>query len=219
MMPFTRVAIAFARLLIASALPGAMLLATPSALADETADRQELLGMLASIESAINARDMSAVMPYIAPSSVVTFQNGEVLTGPQEIQGFFERMLVGGDSILTDVHSQATVSAPATFLTPDIAIAHGTLIDTFKFRGGSELTLDTVWTTTVVRADAGESEGGDDIWHIGSLHMSTDVFDNPVLHAVERSVLYAAIAGLLVGLAIAALIAVLRRHRRARVTP
>ena len=158
---------------------------------DEDADREHLRGMLASVEQAINDRDLSGVINFFTPDSVVVFQNKTVLHGPEDLSEFFEKMLGDENSVLTDIKSTASLGAPAQFYSATTAVAQGELLDTYSFRGGSSMDLSSVWTTTVVKVD--------DEWKIASLHFSANVFDNAVLDNSKRFILWAALAGLLVG--------------------
>lgn len=166
--------------------------ASELASADEETDRETLRTMLTTVEQAINERNINDVLDYFLPQSVVVFQNKTVLRGPDDLNKFFEKMLGSSNSVLTDVSSKATIGAPASFYGPDTAVANGTLIDLYTFRGGSTMQLESAWTTTVVRLD--------DRWRIASLHFSADVFDNPIIDNTKRFILWAAIGGLLTGL-------------------
>jgi len=171
---------------------------------NEEADRETLRGMLAQVEQSINDRDLSKITDFFLNKSVVVFQNKTVLTGPDELQGFFDKMLGSSSSVLEDISSTAAIAAPASFYGPDTATAHGTLTDTYTFRGGSEMVLESVWTTTVVRQE--------EKWRIASLHFSANVFDNPVIDNTKRFILWAAVGGLVVGLLLTWL--VMRRRKR-----
>jgi len=130
---------------------GAIYSGAAYAQADQDADRQHLREMLASVEKAINDRDLSKVTDYFIPESVVVFQNKTVLKGPDELQTFFNKMLGSDNSVLTDIKSTAALGGPANFHGADVAVAQGELMDTYSFRGGSNMELASVWTTTVVR--------------------------------------------------------------------
>lgn len=177
---------------------------TVVAQADEEADRQQLREMLANVEQAINDRDLSTVIDYFLPESVVVFQNKTVLRGPDDLNAFFDKMLGSENSVLTDVKSTATIGAPAQFYDADTAVAQGELLDDYSFRGGSSMALASVWTTTLVRVD--------DSWRIASLHFSANVFDNPIIDKSKRLLLWGILAGTVIGFALTWLI--MRRRRK-----
>lgn len=176
---------------------------TQASLADEEADRAQLREMLLNVEKAINDRDLSSVIDYFLPNSVVVFQNKTVLTGPEELQNFFTSMLGSDNSILTNIESAASISAPANFYASDTAVAHGELVDNYSFRGGSEMELTSVWTTTVVRID--------EQWRVAALHFSANVFDNPLIDKSKNMLIWSALGGILFG---AVLMWLLMRRRK-----
>lgn len=176
-----------------------------SALAQDpyAADRRELLAILAEVEKALNAKDLTPAKAYLLPTSVVVFQDMTVARGPADIEAYFERMLGSADSVLSGITIKAEVDGEATFLSDDVAIANGHTTDTFEFRTGNTMQLQTAWSTTVVRED-GE-------WKIATLHFSNNLFDNAVLNGAKRVAWYAGGGGFLGGLL---LMALLRRSRK-----
>ena len=168
-------------------------------------DRQMLLQMLTQVESALNGKDFTPARDYLLPTSVVVFQDTTVATGPAEIEAYFERMLGSAASVLSGLSVKAQVDAPATFLNNNTAVAYGHTIDTFEFRTGNTMDLYTAWTATLTR-DQGR-------WYVALLHFSNDLFDNPVLNSAKRMTWIAAVAGLLLGMLLLALIRWLVRRR------
>lgn len=178
---------------------------TQNALAQDphAADRQALLAILAEVEQALNAKDLAPAKTYLLPTSVVVFQDTTVARGPTEIEEYFGRMLGSADSVLSGISIKAELDGGATFLRDDVAVANGHTTDTFEFRTGNTMQLQTAWTTTVIR----ESDG----WKIASLHFSNNLFDNPVLNGAKQVAWYTGGGGFLVGVI---LMALLRRKRK-----
>ena len=65
------------------------------------------------------------------------------------------------------------------------AIATGSSLDHYKLSNGDEFDLNTRWSVTLV-----DKEGK---WLIANLHVSTSLFDNPVVSAVSRAATWAAV--------------------------
>lgn len=168
------------------------------------ADRQALLSILSEVELALNAKDLAPASQYLLPTSVVVFQDMTVARGPAEIEAYFGRMLGSADSVLSGITIKAELDGAATFLRDDVAIANGHTTDTFEFRTGNTMQLQTAWTTTVMR----ESDG----WKIASLHFSNNLFDNPVLNGTKKMAWYAGGGGFLAGLLLMALMWRLRKN-------
>jgi len=159
--------------------------------ADEASDRDTLRSMLGAVEQAINDRDVTNVLDFFTPTSIVAFPDSTVHTGPQEVQTYFDKMLGTSDSVLTDIKSNATLSGPASFYGPDTAVAHGTLLGQLNFRGGADIKLESVWTTTVTRLDGQ--------WRVASLHISANIFNNPLIHSAKRSLIWVGLIGSIAG--------------------
>lgn len=171
---------------------------------NSAAERQKLLKIMAQVEAAINAKDMTLAKTYLLPESVVTFQDTTVARGPQEIGAYFDRMLSGASSVLTGISVAAAADGPAIFYGDDMAVAYGHTTDTFEFRSGTTMNLRTAWSTTVVRQDGN--------WRIASLHFSNNLFDNPILNGARRMAIITAVAGAIGGaLLMLILLRVLRR--------
>jgi ketosteroid isomerase-like protein len=160
--------------------------------AEESLDveREQLLKKLKLVETALNEKDFNRLTPLLASDVVVVFLNGEVTRGASQVRGYFEKVLGGGQAILKDYTTQATIGAPARFI-GDVVIADGKAKDVFTFPDGSEMKVDTLWTVTLAKRE------GD--WKVLQLHFSSNFFDNPMVAAIERKLIIVAVIGLLIG--------------------
>jgi ketosteroid isomerase-like protein len=157
------------------------------------AERGQLKAMLQSIEQSINAGDMDSLGRHLHDDVVVTFLNAEVARGVPAVGEYFTRMLGSSSAVLKSFRTEATESAPAR-LYGDIAVAEGVTRDELVFANGSEMHFDSLWSTTLIK-QAGQ-------WKVLSLHFSTNVFDNPVLAALENNTLTIAAVAALISLII-----------------
>ena len=161
--------------------------------------------------------DIDALLSHVDPNVVVTWQNGDVSRGPDGIRKFYNEMLVGPDSILSNMDSNLTVDDLSVLHGPDTAIAFGSTHDDMTFRrsvgagaiigAGKTLSLTSRWSATLVRKD-GE-------WKLASYHVSANVFSNPIQDlAVKAAGRFGAIGGFVVGALLVLLIGWLRRRNR-----
>ncbi len=165
-------------------------------------ERAELRALLVVVEDAINRQDIKALEGIMHDDVVVTFLNGEVARGVPAVRNYFEETLGGSAAILTSYKTKASVGNPARFY-GNIATADGSTKDQFVFADGSNMSMDTLWTATLVKQES--------TWKVVQLHFSTNIFDNALLNAAKQSItLFATIAsiiglviGLLLGMAIA----------------
>ena len=171
-------------------------------------DRKQLRGMLAEFEAAINAQSIERMVAQMDDNVTVIWLNAEVSRGKDEVRAYYGRMVGHDKAILKKYLTKATLGAPAKFY-GDIAIADGSAADEFYPIARGFFTLDSRWSSTMVK-----SAGG---WKIVSLHLSSNVFNNPLLDEIKGDIVKAAAGGLVVGLALMYLIMWFMR-RRARVT-
>jgi hypothetical protein len=95
-------------------------------------DRKELLKVFREIEASINAQSVDRMVTQMAPEATVTWLNGEVSRGHEEIKGYYNRMVRGEKRILDKYVTAAKVGAPAKFYgNGEVAVADGTTEDEF----------------------------------------------------------------------------------------
>ena len=171
-------------------------------------DRAQLRAMLAEFEAAINAQSIDRMVAAMDDNVTVIWLNAEVSRGKDEVRAYYGRMVGHDKAILSKYLTKASLGAPAKFY-GDVALADGSAMDEFYPIARGFFRLDSRWSTTVIK-NAGQ-------WKIVALHLSSNVFNNPLLDEVQTNIVKAGIAGLLIGLALMWLITSVLR-RRSRVT-
>jgi uncharacterized protein (TIGR02246 family) len=166
-------------------------------------DRKLLRALMAEAEAGLNAQNIDRFTALMAEDVTVSWLNAEVSRGKPDVKAYYQRMVGGPGTILKKYVTRVTLSRPARFY-GDIAIADGKAADEFYPHARSEFRLDSNWTSTMRKID-GE-------WKIVALHLSSNVFTNPLLAEAERMVYYAAGGGLAAGLVLMFLILRLRRR-------
>ena len=131
-----------------------------------------------------------------------------VSRGKDEVRAYYGRMVGHDKAILNKYLTKASIGAPAKFY-GDVAIADGSTLDEFYPIARGVFKLDSRWSTTVVK-NAGQ-------WKIVSLHLSSNVFNNPLIDELKGDIVKAGVGGLVAGLVLMWLISWALR-RRARVT-
>jgi hypothetical protein len=166
-------------------------------------DRKLLRVLMAEAEAGINAQSADRLIALMSEDVTVSWLNAEVSRGKAEVKAYYQRMVGGEGAILKKYLTKVSLSAPARFY-GDIAIADGKAADEFFPHARGVFRLDSNWSSTMVKIDGQ--------WKIASLHLSSNVFTNPLLAETERMVYYAAGGGLLAGLIVMFLILRLRRR-------
>lgn len=150
----------------------------------------------ATMEKALNARDLDTIVANVHPSVVFTTMNGDVCRGPEQIRAYFHKMLDAPGHIVKDVKVSFEVDELTTLYGGDTGVAYGSSKDHYELTDGKTFDIRGRWTCTMVK--------NGDRWVISAFHYSTDVFRNPIVDRY-RSAMWqvgagAAAAALLVGL-------------------
>ena len=167
-------------------------------------DRKQLRAMLAEFEAAINAQSVERMIAEMDDNVTVIWLNAEVSRGKDEVRAYYGRMVGHEKAILKKYLTKATIGAPAKFY-GDVAIAEGSTADEFYPIARGPFMLDSRWSTTVVKNAGGE-------WKIVLLHLSSNVFNNPLLDEVKANIVKGAVGGFVAGLMLMYVVMRLRRR-------
>lgn len=168
------------------------------------ADRQALIKVFHEIEAGINDQNVERMVAQMTPDATVTWLNGEVSRGHDQIRAYYQRMVKGPDRILDKYTTAAKIGAHARFF-GDVAVADGTMRDSFFPVARGPFQLDSNWTSTSVKLDGQ--------WKVASMHLSANVFTNDLIEEAKSAAVKAGIGGALAGLILGLLAAWLRRRR------
>ena len=154
-------------------------------------DRKQLLHIFSEIEKGINEQNIDRMVAQMDEKATVIWLNAEASRGHAEIKAYYRRMVGTGEAILKTYTTTAKVAAPARFF-GDIAVADGTMVDSFVPIRRDAFKLDSNWSVTCAKLDGQ--------WKVVHLHLSANVFNNNLLDEVKQMVWYAAAGGLIAGL-------------------
>lgn len=166
-------------------------------------DRKLLRALMAEAEAGLNAQSIERFSALMSDDVTVSWLNAEVSRGKAEVKAYYQRMVGGPGAILKKYVTKVSLSKPARFY-GDIAIADGKAADEFHPHARGEFRLDSNWTSTMAKIDGQ--------WKIVALHLSSNVFTNPLLAETEQMVYYAAGGGFAAGLVLMFVILRLRRR-------
>jgi ketosteroid isomerase-like protein len=142
---------------------------------------------------AVNTSDRDLLLKHLHPNITVTWMNGEVSRGPDEVKAYYDRMMSGPSKIVESV----TIKPEATRLSDiygDTAYSHGKSDDHFKLTSGLEFDVQNRWSAVLVKQDGK--------WKVVGFHASANLFDNPLLNAAKKTAMWAAIIAGVVGLGV-----------------
>ena len=157
------------------------------------ADRQALLKILSSVETAINTQDVEGILAQMSPDCTVTWWNAEVSRGHGEIRAYYRKMAKDEGRLITKYTTQAKLGEHARFVGAggDVALADGTMDDEFFPVIRGTFKLNSRWSSTATKS------GGE--WKIVNLHLSSNVFTNPLISELTRAIWVAGAAALVIG--------------------
>jgi uncharacterized protein (TIGR02246 family) len=164
-----------------------LLLTVPMAAQEPDAATHDALRQLkATMEKALNERDLNAIVANVDPNVVFTTMNGDVCRGPREIRAYFDKMLNAPGHIVKDVKVSFDVDQLTTLYGGDTGVAYGRSNDHYVLTDGKTFDIRGRWTCTMVK--------NGDRWVIAAFHYSANVFDNPILDRYKRAMWQAGIA-------------------------
>ena len=187
-----------------------LVLVSSAAISAEEADHaihEELRGLLQGMQQAINAEKYSELEPSFHENLRVTTINQEVISERSEITNYFEEW-VGEDGYLKTLEITLTAD-DTTELYGDnsFGIVRGTGDEKYVLADGRSFDMVTRWTATVVKDVDGQ-------WRILTLHIGTNLLDNPRLSVAESALTTFAVGGALAGLVLGLLICFLYMRRK-----
>ena len=162
----------------------------------DAATHNALRQLKATMEKALNERDLDAIVANVDPQVVFTTMNGDVCRGPEQIRAYFRKMLTDPGHIVKDVKVRFDVDALTTLYGGDTGVALGSSKDHYELTNGDTFDINGRWTCTMVK--------NGDRWVIAAFHYSANVFENPVLDRYRRAMwmvgIGAAVVALILGL-------------------
>ena len=173
---------------------------------EEQAIHDQLRTIRDQFIAAVNSKDSDTLLALLHPRVILTAQDGtdlSTLRGRDGIKDYLDRLLLGPNKGIESLKLDPKADDLSELFNGDTAIAFGTSSDHYETVDGAEFDLSTRWTATLVK------EG--DKWLVASLHVSTNLFDNPVLGAAMKATTWIAIATGIIGLVVGLLIG--RRKR------
>jgi hypothetical protein len=160
------------------------------------ADHDTLKALLKTTQQAFNTKNFDLIKPYIAKEhfTVITI-DGNKFESLEAFRQYWNDILKNNKTGLARIEVNPVADGPTEFLADKVGICHGTSNDRYFFTSGDVLTMPERWTAVVLNEDG--------VWKVSRIIFSANILDNPVLtstkDALQKFILLAALAGLLVG--------------------
>ena len=141
-------------------------------------DHDGLRALAATMEEALNKRDLDTLLANVDDNVAFTAMNAETGYGKQHIRDYFDRMLNGPNKIVQDIKVDFVPDKLSVFYGPDVAVSAGNAASHYELSNGLKFDIDARWTATLVRKDGR--------WLVGAFHYSANVFRNPIMEKQRR---------------------------------
>ena len=164
----------------------------------------ELRAFRDALVDAVNGNNRDRLVSLLHKNVTVTWLNGEVSRGPEQVRAFYDRMMTGEKRVVASIAIRPTVDEKAD-LYGSTAVAFGSSEDDYKLVSGMDFKVTSRWRATAVKEDGH--------WLIVNFHNSLGAFDNPLLAAAKRTALWAAVIAALVGAVVGFFIGRVSRRR------
>lgn len=168
-------------------------------------DHEELRAMMRTITSAISNGDTEAMIPLLHETFSITMVDQTLITSADDLRAFFQKRFTAEDAILESMTIEPKADILTEFLSDTVGVNYGTSTDTYKFKSGKEVVVNSRWSATVIHTEDG--------WKLSTVHAGVDMLDNPVIGAIKSTrYLWGGIGGI-VGLLVGMLLMRLKRSR------
>lgn len=173
------------------------------------ADHEALRRLKADLEQAVSKRDFALLGRVVQQPFMATLVTQDSFRTLPDLQRHYDGLFTRDFLRLKDVRITAEADELSEILTGTVALTRGSTQERYELADGRAFDMQGRWTAVSVRQPDGQ-------WKLWGIHGGVDFLDNPVLLAIEKSVVWTGVAGLGAGL-LAGLVAgwwVFGRRRR-----
>jgi ketosteroid isomerase-like protein len=182
--------------------------ADEKAAAPESPAHQQMRDMRMKLVEAFNKNDIDGLLAHVDPNATVTWQDGVVSHGHKGIREYHDKMMKAPNHVVESVSATVEPDELSVLRGDREGISYGKIDQHFKLTDGREFDLKNRYTAELIK-------DGDD-WKVATLHVSANVFDNPIQQIAMKQVAWwsggiGAAVGLLLGVIIVSIVRGFRR--------
>lgn len=173
-----------------------VMLSSGAVWAQESPAHNEIREMRDGAIAAFVSRDKDKFLAYFSDETLFTAMNNEALGGREAAGEYWDRMLTGSSSLISDIQVEFEVDELTTlYLEERVGTAFGDMTTAIEMRGGLALSVPLRWTAALVKQPEG--------WKVAALHFSANMFENPLESTFQKYLWWmlaiVALVGLLLG--------------------
>jgi ketosteroid isomerase-like protein len=156
------------------------------------ADHDALRKLKADAVEAVNNRDYGAMRKFLHHPFMTTLITQDNFTDSDRLKDYFESLFTRDSLKMKKVSISAEADDLSQIYQGTFAVNKGSTKEHYEMADGRNFDVDGRWTAVSIK-DNGE-------WKLLAVHLGTNFLDNPVLNAVEKSVMWFGIGGAAGGL-------------------
>jgi ketosteroid isomerase-like protein len=172
------------------------------------ADHEALRKLKTDVVTAINNRDMAAANALLHKPFIATVVTQDSFNDFDKLKAYFEGLYTRNFLRMQKITMDADVDELSQIYQGTFAVARGATRERYDLADGRSFDMNGRWTAVSIK------DGG--AWTVLAVHSGTNFLDNPVLNAIERSIVWFGAGGLAVGLLVGFAAGWFIRRRRVR---
>lgn len=160
---------------------------------DHAADHQALRKLRSDLEQMVSKRDFAAAKSLFHQPFIATLVTQDSFTELDAMKTYYDGLFTRKFLQMKEVSVKAEADGLSNIYTGTFAMNRGSTLERYELADGRAFDMKGRWTAVSIKDVDGN-------WKVLGIHMGTNFLDNPVLTAIERSVLWFAAGGVSVGL-------------------
>jgi len=181
------------RSLIAALLLGAATFGASAQALDVAAEHDALRKLKSDIEQAVSRRDFEAAGKAMHAPFMATVVTQDSFTDMASLKGYFDQLFTRDFLRLKNFTIKAEADELSQIMSGTFALTRGSTAERYEMADGRNFDMKGRWSAVSVK----EADGS---WKIVGIHMGINFLDNPVIAAIEKSVMWFGLGGLALGL-------------------
>ncbi len=165
---------------------------------DATADHEALRQLKTDLEKVVSTRDFDAARALFHQPFMATVITQDSFTDMGALKRYYDSLFSREMLRMKSVSIKTDADELSTLHTGTVALTRGSTAERYELADGRAFDMKGRWTAVSIKEPDGK-------WKLLGIHMGTNFLDNPVLAAIERSLLWiglaAGAAGLVAGFA------------------
>jgi len=159
---------------------------------ENQAEHDALRKLKADLTAAINTRDYAAMQANLHQPFMATVITQDSFSDFDKLKDYFDSLYTRDTLRVKSISVAAEADELSQIFQGTFALTKGSTKEHYKMADGRDFDVDGRWTAISLKEDGK--------WKVLAVHTGTNFLDNPVLNAIEKSVIWFGLGGLLIGL-------------------